>query len=121
VLGKWKDHTIKYLYFNAHCGSSVTNGLIADEETEYRKIIKSKLYEKGAEIHIYSCFQGTTLEHRKKLQRLADETGAVVWAKTGKAKTPFGGGTGDWIKYTPGGEVPYKDQGYLGEDSPPKK
>jgi RHS repeat-associated protein len=121
ILEKLPDDSIKDLYLNAHCGESLTEDLKkADADgAAYRKLIKSKL-KKGATIHIFSCFQGQNLDQRKKLQKLADETGAVVWAKTDISKSPWGGGSGVWLKYTPGGEVPYPGGEIIGADGPPK-
>jgi RHS repeat-associated protein len=114
VLGDMEDDSIDLLYLNTHALGALTADLVKDKD--YQDLIKSKM-KKGGTIYVYSCQQGVEEEHRKQYQAAADRMGVVIYAPTGSSTTPLGGfgivDEGKWIKYTPGGEVPYKGEGRL--------
>jgi RHS repeat-associated protein len=102
TLKKLPNDSIRSLYLNGHCGD-FADALTArtPEGAAYRALVKAKLTGRNNAIRIYSCYQGQVRGTRENLQRLANETGAVVWARTGETKTPWGGGSGEWIEYVP--------------------
>lgn len=119
ALEAMKDGSIRNLYLNTHAGGNLTADLLTDPD--YQDLIKKKL-TKGGTIYVYSCGQGLHEDQRKKYQEIADRIGCVITAPTGRSTTPFKGvgfvNEGEWIRYIPGKDVPYKGQGRL--EDPPK-